>query len=1011
MNNQVRIFFCFFLFLISFLCFSQKVLISGYVSSETGNYLAGVSIVEKETSQQASTDLNGKFSFSTEHDATLIFSMNGFFSQLVKVGSQTDVFIILSHNREVELGYDKLQSSEISGSIDILSSGSFNKGLISTPNQLFEGKMAGVMAMSSSGELGAASNIAIRGTGGLLVNNEPLYVVDGMPLDNSIGTSSSFGGIEGSSTSKSPLIFLNPNDIDTITILKDASSTAIYGIRGANGVILIKTKNSGARLGSFSFSSSTSVSNSPKRFDLLASSDFLQGVKSTLIADGITLFDASQIVSVPPIYNGGNTNWQDQIYRDVVSNGYNLSWRMERNELKIRISGGYENQKGIILNSGLQRTTGMAKFYDAFFKKRLNLELSALVTNTKNSYAPITNDAGFQGSLINATIYYNPTAPVHNSNGYFFDKNDGSRNPAAMLSYFSDGDNIDRQLYSGSLSFEIVKGLTVKSNFGFTNSSSLRKSFSDPRIPLTWTLGNTSLYGVNYNNPITGNGRAAYQYVQIFSLLTEGFLTYQKILDKSKIGILLGFSYLDFSTDTRGDVAWGLKVPVVLPNDSFVKNIDNFVKVAPAYLPNNSGYNIHSFFSRFNYSILKKYFFTGIIRADASSKFISEKWAIFPSLSFKWDMLKEHFVEASLGSFFSDFNFRVNYGKTGSQEGLNSQAALTINKTFTPYGSSIPQTILFQQGNDRLKWEESTSYGIGLDWTISKRRLSGTIEYFNSKRKDILANIPVAGGFGSSTYFYSNLPGYISNQGFELSLNYNAFNRRNFIWTINFNSLFLQNEVKEFDRTLSTGTVNGGGLTGAFGQVIANNQPLFTWNLPSFMGFDANGYSQYYSSNSEFNGSALPTFNAGITNNIRLGNWALSFLLTSSTGFYVYNNTANAHFTNSILRSGRNTIYNAVNTNENPRNPAYASTRFLEKGDFIRLSNAQLGYSFKLKAKCIKSLSVTLIGQNIFLITQYSGLDPDVNVDHNVNGIRSLGFDYAGYPTARTLTLGLQMDF
>jgi TonB-dependent starch-binding outer membrane protein SusC len=659
------------------------------------------------------------------------------------------------------------------------------------------------------------------------------------------------------------------------------------------------------------------------------------------------------------------------------------------------VSGSYEKQQGGINNSGLKRLTGRVNLSQKFFEDKLRLDLMSTLANVKDDYAPNTN------SLIGNTITYNPTNPIHASSGGFFDKGDGSRNPAATLDYFSDNDNINRLLSNLSVSYEIVKGLTIKSTVGLNNSDNVRKSFADPRIPSLWNTGTTTVFGVNYNNPINGNGRAVYQHANTFSYLNEETITFDKILGRDRINAMGGYSYQSFETNNYSDVAWGLSTPVTSATDPFPKDINNFINRDVAYVPSSNKYLVQSYFGRINYTIRDKYYFTGIVRVDGSSKYgTSVGYGTFPGILVKWKILNEPFAENSIKKIFSDLNVRANWGMMGNQNEISPTDAIDYSQTWIPRGQSIPTTILIHQGSSNLKWEAATTIGFGLDWATMNSKLAGTVDYFYNQRKDLV---------GPS---FTNLAGTVLNSGLEVSLRYNAIVKSKFSWGMALNVTFLHNEVKDLSQPLNTGAVGGPGLTGLNAQRIVNESPLFTWRMPVFKSFDSNGYSQYESGGTDQNvGSALPKFTAGLTNNLRYGNWNLFLLLTSSRGFYVYNNTANAILFRANLLTAHNVTYDVASNIENPRNAPAFSSRFLEAGDFIRLSNAQLGYNFRVNGKRIKSLSANLTGQNLFLITKYSGTDPEVNADRGINGISSRGIDYMGYPKARTFSLGLNIGF
>ena len=442
--------------------------VSGTVTDKKGEPLSGITVTIKGTIIATSTNNQGVYTLNNVgSNAVLKFSGAGIIPQEISTTGKTSVNVELATsvgnlNEVVVVGYGTRKIKDATGSVAALTTKDFNKGVISTPEQLIQGRTPGVTITPSSGEPGAASTINIRGTSSIRGNNDPLYVVDGVPLDNG-GTSGTSSGIEGTSTPKNPLLFLNPNDIESISILKDASSAAIYGSRGANGVVIITTKSGRGSRGAFTFSSTTSRSRTAKRYDLLNAQDFLLAVKKANIDAGTSPADAA--AAVLAVDKNATTDWQDEIFRTGVSQNYNLGWGFSKKNTALRLSGSYDNQAGIVKNSGLKRTTGRANFSQKFMEDKLKFEGTFTYSNVKNQYSPNSNNAGYQGSLIGAAIAFNPTYPVHNPDGSFFDPLDGNRNPVEMLNYFDDRDNINRLLTNLSLSYKIVEGLTYKATF------------------------------------------------------------------------------------------------------------------------------------------------------------------------------------------------------------------------------------------------------------------------------------------------------------------------------------------------------------------------------------------------------------------------------------------------------------------------------------------------------------------------------------------------------------------
>lgn len=988
--------------------------IRGKVTDEQGKPMDGVSVINKRTRKGIATDAEGKFSIDADVNDVLEFTFVGYQASTIKVLSQQQSINITMKEAVSELattvviGYGSRKIKDATGSVASLSTKDFNKGVIATPDQLLQGRTPGVMVTQASGEPGAAATINIRGTASIRGNQEPLYVVDGVPI--SPGGTMGSDGVIGSSSPRDPLAFLNPNDIESISVLKDASSAAIYGSRGANGVIIITTKSGRSTNGSFQASISTSVSKPASRYDLLNAQDFLLAVKKANIDAGVNPADAS--VAVQSVDKGASTDWQDQILRTGVSQNYNLGWGFSRKSTALRLSGSYDDIQGIIKKSGLKRLTGRVNLTQKFLNDKLKFDIALSYSNVKNQYPPLTNAEGYQGSLLGAAITFNPTYPVFNADGTYFDPKDANRNPAEMLAYFNDNDKNNRLLTNVSGSYEIAKGLVYKATFGYDNSTSEKLSFFDPRLSNNAFGGTDNVFGKDLGNQIQGNGKGIKRNLDLKSILVEHTLTYDKSFNNNQvINAVVGYSYQSTETNYKGKLGWGLATPIVNATDVFAQNFNGF-KNYYNLVPDYTKYELQSYFGRVNYTINNKYLLTATMRVDGSSKFgTNNKYGYFPAFAGKWRLFKEGFAAKSLGKVFSDFSIRANYGILGSQDGLGSYDAVNLQQTYIG-NSGGPETQFVHQGNPDLKWEQATTSGVGLDFATLDNRLSGTIDYYYSKRKDLLFFAPTPGGFAPQAYWWVNLPGFVINKGLELGLNYKVIRGKKFTWDVYYNMTLIKNELQDFNISVNTGGVSGQGLTGAFAQTFANGHPLFTWTMPTFLGFDGNGNARYAAGGKDqLQGTALPNFMAGLTNSFTWGKWDASIFINTVRGFYVYNNTANALFLRGSVRTAHNITYAIANSPENPINPGSVSTRFLEKGDFIRLSNASISYTFDVKNKTIKSLRVSASGQNLALFTKYSGLDPEVNIDHSLNGVPSRGFDYTGYPKPRTITLGISIGF
>jgi TonB-dependent starch-binding outer membrane protein SusC len=1015
------------LFVLPFFVNAQQKTVTGKVTSDKdGSAISGATVIAKGSTKGTQTSAEGNFTLEVPAATkTLVVSAVGSVTEQVSIGADNTASVSLKVGNEgltevVVVGYGSRKIKDATGSVASITAKDFNKGQISTPEQLFQGRTPGVTVTPSSGEPGAAATINIRGTSAIRGNQQPLYIVDGIPLDGG-GTTTSSAGAEGTTTAKNPLSFINPNDIESISILKDASSAAIYGARGANGVVIITTKIGRGSKGAWNFGASTSLNSTASRYKLLNAEEF----KAGLIAENVQLGTpvAAATANAQSLFKGSNTDWQDEIFRRTLSQTYNLSYGFSKKKTNLRVSGSYDDQQGIIKKSYLKRFTARANFSQTFLSNNaLKLEVTTTYSNLNNSYVPNTNNAGYQGSLIGAALRFNPTFPVKDPVTGKYSLNGDLRNPAAMLDYTDDKDNINRVLASFALTYKIIDGLTFKTSVGIDNSKGQRTSFVDPRLENAGD-NQTRLFGVSYGNGTQGNGRAAIANDKTRNIVFENFLTYNKVFNKKHdINAVLGASIQKSTLESDGTVYWDLVTPVSKPEDVFDKTITSFKKSWYLKVPNYERSDLNSAFTRINYTFNDKYLLTATARVDGSSKFgKNNRYGFFPAVGAKWRVMNENFA-SGLSNVFSDFSIRANYGIIGSQDGIGAYSAyeyyqrwITSDPNVTPVKYDLK---IVNKGNDDLKWEEAATSSIALDWATKSRRLSGTIEFYNTNRKNLLAFGPTPGGFGGGANIFQNIDGIVNNKGLEFSLNYKIISSSKFSWDVSYNMTFMSNKVSGLPgQPLNTGEVNGPGLTGAFAQRIENGFSLYSWYMQQFTGFDAGGLPTYLKDDkgvpvvTTLNKSPLPTFNAGLTNNFSYGRWNASIFMNAATGFYIYNNTANGHFLAGILKNGGNVDKSVTSSAENPLAPATPSTRFLEKGDFLRIANALISYDFNIKNKVIKSLSVNLSGQNLALFTNYSGLDPEVNVDKTRNGVPSRGFDYASYPKARTFTLGFNVGF
>ncbi len=1011
------------LFLMVFsVAWSQTRTVTGKVTGEDGSGIPGVNILEKGTGNGTVTDVQGNYSITVAGPgSTIVFTFVGYKTQEVAVGNQTSVPIALEPDvtalsEVVVIGYGQQEKKDITGAMSTVSSENFNKGVITSPDQLFQGKVAGVQITSSSGDPSAPVNITIRGASSFRSGNNPLIVVDGFPLDGSPTNASSTqmnsatngAGIDdaglGNASNKNPLSFLNPDDIKTFDVLKDASATAIYGSRGANGVILITTKKGGQKgKGSVTYNAYVSAAALPsgRKIDLLTASEY---------SDRVTAAGANPVASS----YGGATDWQKEVFRTGITHGHSLSFGGGDDKTNYRASLSYQDQKGIVDVSAMKRITARINGAHTFIEDKLKLDFQLSASNTENANVPISNNAGFQGSLIGALLQANPTMPIRHATGGtngtrtwaagdFTQANETEngqgisqdfRNPLAMLAYVHDNDKNLRLLGNIGVTWKITDHLEYRLNAGIDNSSSVRRVFYDPRLRL----------GGNFD---TFNGRATLYHRYLNSPLIENYLTYNTNIGEGKFTALLGHSYQTFGNQGDYFGAQGF------PPGTFYLGYDNVTgATSPAANANpfgsdNKTSKLQSYFGRVNYSLNDKYLVTATLRADGSSKFGSNnKYGYFPSFALGWRLSEESFIPEA----FQDLKLRAGWGVTGNQSGIPPG----ISKSIQSYGAVTHATTIFTNPNHNIKWEQTTQLNIGVDYTLFNGRLSGTVDYFHKNTQDLLLQFQIPQP-ANAVYIWTNLPANVYNSGLEFSLDGVILDRNGFRINANANyTYFIQQAVvKNLGKSFyNTGAISGQGLSNAYAQRIANDQSLGEFYMQQYTGLDEAGHQTFANDGRlAYVGSPQPKSIIGLTLNFNYKRWDLSTVFNARYGAMVYNNTANALYLKGSLANGRNVTKEVGYSNESAIEAPIVSTRYLEKGDFIRMSNLSLGYNFGKVGNVINSLRFYATGQNVFLITKYTGYDPEINVDKNLNGIPSVGIDYTAFPRARTFTLGLNATF
>ncbi|APY01365.1 SusC/RagA family TonB-linked outer membrane protein [Lacinutrix venerupis] len=945
--------------------------ITGTVTEQSSSLpLPGVNVIVKGTNSGTSTDFDGKYEISVKNGDVLEFSYVGYTAQEITYSGQTNLNVALAEDASqldevVLIGYGGVKKEDLTGTTDLLTSEDFNKGPIVSAQALISGKVAGVNVTTGSGAPGDGQSINIRGAGSLSLTTQPLFVVDGIPLDN--------GGVGGS---RNPLNFINPNDIETFVVLKDASSTAIYGSRGANGVILITTKKGKNNDFKFNISSQTTVYSPVDDIDVLSSNQF-----RTLIND---IGSPSEIA----LLGNADTNWQDEIYRTAFGQDHNFSALGSAFGIPMRASIGYSEHEGILKTDNLQRTTASLNLTPSLLDDHLNIELNARAMYTENTFA----DRGAIGSAIS----FDPTQSIFDSSsqyaGYFawLDAGTGNQNslaptnPLALLDLKDDTSEVRRLVGNAKFNYKIhgFENFTATINVGYDTSNSHGRTITSQFIPTADDTfnGARSSYINNSDNKIF-----------------DAYLTYKNSFkDIHNLTVAAGYAYQSFEYDN-------------FSYDSEAQEDGNQFEFI-----DKSKNVLLSYFSRANYDYNGKYYLTASVRADASSKLNpDDRWGIFPSVAAAWSIHNEDFMQ---DSFFNELKLRVGYGEVGNINGLGDYQFLTRYQGSTDtanyqFGSQFYQTYRPEPINSDLRWEIGRTLNIGLDYAFLNRRISGSINAYRKETTDLIASSLVDPFTNFGNRINANI-GNMENKGLELNLNLVPVRTDDFEWSVNYNIAFNDNEITK----LSADQPQGGISTGVGNTVQVHREGESANSFYVFeQVYDASGAplegvfvdrngdniindEDKYIKEDPF-GDVLMGFNT----NVSYKNWDFSLQSRASLGNYMYNDVqANrgvlANATNNSILSNIHTDYYNTGFTVIDGNTA-VSDHFVQEASFFKIDNITIGYTLdKLKNTTFRFYGSL---QNVLTVTDYDGLDPEIN----------LGIDNNFYPRPRSFVMGVNIDF
>lgn len=961
--------------------------------------IPGVNVVEKGTTKGTVTGFDGEYSITVDDNATLVFTYFGFKTVEVKVDGQTTIDVsleedIASLDEVVVVGYGTTTKRDQTGAVESLNAESFNKGVQTNASELIQGRTAGVQVTTASGEPGAGANIRIRGGATLRAGgNDPLYIVDGMLINGDSSTGGDIGF--GSSAAANPLNFINPNDIENISILKDASATAIYGARGANGVIIITTKKGEFGKPKITFNSTFGVAQVANQINMLNGNQY----RAALASEGGVLANDY----------GGNVNAFDAISQSAFASNNNLSIVGGTEKSQYRYSVSALDQEGVIQGSRFQNYSGsMSNTYRFLKDDRLKVDVNLIASYTKNDRPPITNDAGFEGDLIGAALFWNPTVPLRNADGSFRQRQAGtfdgtgpafSLNPLAMLENTSIQDESSRIVGNIAATFRIIDGLEYKFNFGvdrgeFNNRSSSSRNFD--------------LQGI-FNRGVAANSNFL-----SYTNLVEHTLNFNKELsDNVNMKAVAGYGFQRFGA--RGFTAQGFNIALDPGNANDFLAGFNDREISSFRDPTA---DLESWFGRTEFDLYDKFSVTATFRADGSNKFgENNRWGYFSAFAGAWKIDQEDFAP----EMFDQLKLRASWGQSGNQ---NFPAGASLTRFLIGNDNNGNTTV--QQAttaNPNLQWEVSETLNFGIDFALLDSRLSGSVDVFRRTTNNLLFLADAIQPAPAGTRIWQNIDGDVVNEGVELTLFGDIVNTEDWSFTLGGNFSFLRNDFRNFSGSIPTGNIDGPGLTGAFAQLIESGHPINSFYMPEFAGFDDAGIPQYFDADGNltpnasteaerrFVGDPNPNLIVGLNANVAYKNWDLGVNMNGAFGHQIYNNTANTLFKGN-LNNGRNIPAGLVGNGEDVSSANAVSTRFLESGDFLRLNNLTFGYTLSENQlpDYIQGLRFFVTAQNLFVLTNYSGFDPEVDTIKAIDGVTSFGIDYQAFPRPKTIVLGLNVS-
>ena len=979
-----RVLFSSALLLVSSLTFAQSN-VSGTVKDANGEPLIGVSVLEVGTQNGAVTDMYGNYKLNVKPGAKLKISYIGFTPQTVKAGSNSQIVLQEDNtalNEVVVVGYGTMRRKDVTSSITTVKAEDLNQGVFTDPGQMLQGKVPGLV-VSSTADPNGSPTITLRGASTLRTGAmSPYYVVDGIP------------GVD--------ISIVSPEDIESIDVLRDATATAIYGSKAANGVIIITTKKGAEEKTNVSYNGYVAFDNILKKYDVCTADDLRQYAKD----NNITLKDG-----------GANTDWQDEVLRTGISHNHNVNISGGNGSTNYMISADLRKREGVIKMTGFDRFNVRSLVSTKTLKDHLTVSIGANMMYGKHFGVPSGNEGA---SVLDAMNYYSPTNAIKNADGTWT-VGSGSKNynPLALMEENKSETVWKRNQFVGKTALELWKGFVWSVNYSWSNYQSTYSAYN---------TRNSQLEGIgNKNGQATRNTYFGRE--QTF----ETYLNYDFKVGKSKWGLMGGYSW----EEKKNNDGFGLSVEGYYNDDLGWYNMSYAQTILGVQNSVQSGYlekvrNI-SFYGRVNYSFDSRYMLQATIRRDGSSVFgKNNRWGTFPSVSAAWNITEEKFMQNQ--HIFDNLKLRAGYGISGNAMGFDVYSSYNTygasgtfvydGKTYRTYGAT-------KNANPDLKWESTGMLNIGLDFAFLKGRLNGTVEVYHKKTKDLIWSYPVS----TTQYIYGWMDanvGEMTNKGIEFTLNAVPVRTKNFMWSTTLNLSHNKNTVDKMqNETFHTTNLTQGdpmvaGVSAdGWTQRIMEGEPIGTFYTYQYAG-TVNGRSEYYVLDENGNrtgettnnpslkdrsitGCAQPKLNAGWNNTLTYKNWSLNAFITGVFGNDVYN-SARAHYTSAQMFSdGKNVLKEFLNNPAGDASGSLPSDRFIEKGSYVRLQTLSLSYTFR---NCfndwIQDLTLYGTANNLFTITNYKGLDPEVNMGGIDPGI---DYRWSRYPHTRTFMVGVKINF